>query len=234
MKRIAYLLFAICSSVSCKSDDREACMPDASYDPPIDPADFGRGVDNPRWPLVRGTRAILEGAGERIEITVTAETKQILGVNTIVVRDRVTVASEVVEDTYDWFAPDNDGTVWYFGEDSTFYENGKLAGSEGSWEAGVDGAKPGVVMHAVQPRSGSAYRQEYHACEAEGFAEVVRLDETVSVPYGELAHCLQTVEYTPIEPDVREFKYYCPGVGLALEVDLSTGYRTELIDVIEE
>lgn len=215
---------------ACSSE--EDCTPDPTYDPQIDPADFVAAVDNPLWPLVPGTQYVFEGGGERIEVTVTQNTREILGVTTTVVRDTVTVEGEVEEDTYDWFAQDVTGNVWYFGEDTKEYKGGKVVSTEGSWEAGLDGAKPGIVMHASQPEPGVSYRQEYYPCEAEDMAEVVSLSETVAVPFGTFEGCLQTREFTPLEPDANEYKYYAPGIGVVLEVDVASGARTELVEVI--
>ena len=201
------------------------------YDPSIDPADFVAEIDNPLWPLAVGTAWVFEGKGERIEVTVTADTKEILGVTATVVRDTVSVDDEVIEDTFDWYAQDADGNVWYLGEDTKEYEGAEVVSTAGSWEAGVDGAKPGIVMHATQPAAGSPYRQEYYAGEAEDMAEVVSLDESVTVSYGTFDHCLKTREFTPLEPDVNEYKYYCAGVGLVLEQAVATGDRIELVEL---
>jgi hypothetical protein len=117
------------------------------------------------------------------------------------------------------------------GEDTKEYENGKVVSTEGSWEAGVDGAKPGIVMHAVQPPKGEPYRQEYLACVAEDYAEVAATGESVSVPFGDYTDCIKTHEYTPLEPDVNEFKTYCAGVGLVLDAVAANGDRVELTDM---
>jgi hypothetical protein len=214
-------------------DYHEACTVDATYDPPIVPADFSEStlITHPLMPLVPGTVFTFAGGGEVITVAVTAGTKTILGVSCVVVRDTVRVGGEVTEDTYDWYAQDDDGDVWYFGEDTKEFEHGELVSTEGSWEAGVDGAKPGIVMHATQPMPGVPYRQEYLACEAEDMAEVVSPIEAVDVPVGQFTDCLQTREFTPLEPDVNEYKYYCPQVGLVLEVDVETGARTELTQI---
>jgi hypothetical protein len=209
----------------------DGCAVDETYNPAINPADFTATIDNPLLPLVPGSRYVYQGGDETVEVTVTPDMKSIMGVPCIVVRDTVTVGGEILEDTYDWYAQDSEGNVWYFGEDTKEYENGEVVSNEGSWEAGVDGAKPGIVMHAVQPAAGSPYRQEYYPCEAEDMAEVVSLDEAVTVPFGQYGNCLQTREFTPLEPDVNEYKYYCEDVGLVLEVDVGTGARTELVDV---
>jgi hypothetical protein len=189
-------------------------------------------VDNPLFPLVPGTRYVYQSGEETIEVTVTDDTKQILGVTAIVVRDVVSVGGEIMEDTYDWYAQDKTGDVWYLGEDTKEYENGQLVGTRGSWEAGVDGAQPGIIMHAAQPAVGVPYRQEYYVCEAEDWGEVVSLNESVTVPYGSFDNCLQIREFSPLEPGISEYNYYAPGVGLVLEVDVQSGARTELIEVI--
>ena len=148
-------------------------------------------------------------------------------------RDTVTVDDELVEDTYDWYAQDKEGNVWYMGEDSKEYEDGAVVSTEGSWEAGVDGAKPGMIMKG-NPQAGDSYRQEYYKGEAEDMAKVISLNESVSVPYGSFENCLQTEEWTPLEPDVLEHKYYAPSVGLVLEVDIESEDRVELIDISVE
>jgi len=214
-------------------DYHEACTIDPSYDPPVVPADFSEGtlITHSLMPLVPGAVFTYAGGAETITVAVTEETKTILGVSCVVVRDTVRVGGEVTEDTYDWYAQDDDGNVWYFGEDTKEYEDGEVVSTEGSWEAGVDGAKPGIVMHAIQPAPGVPYRQEYLACEAEDMAEVVSVNEPVDVAFGQFTHCLQTHEFTPLEPDVNEHKYYCPEVGLVLEVDVESGARIELTEV---
>ena len=142
-------------------------------------------MDNPYFPLVPGTVLIYEGTsdGERevVTIRVTHETKEILGVTCIVVRDTVEVAGEIAEDTFDWYAQDIDGNVWYMGEDTREYEDGKVTSNEGSWEAGVNGALPGVIMPS-HPEVGLAYTQEHYAGEAEDKGKIVALGEHVTVP----------------------------------------------------
>lgn len=151
---------------------KEDCIPDPTYNPVINPAGFASVIDNPLWQIVSGTRYVYHGGEETIEVTVTEDTRQILGITAIVVHDVVSEDGKVTEDTYDWYAQDTTGNVWYLGEDTKEYENGKVVSTKGSWEAGVDGAKPGIVMHAVQRTIGSPYRQKYYACEAEDMASV--------------------------------------------------------------
>ena len=239
MKRIAILAlnigFALTFAVGCGEDSPVIDVGDEPYDPVINPADFVAQIDNQYLPLTPGTTFVYEGetedGKERIEVSVTHETKEILGVTCIVVRDRVWVDGELAEDTLDWFAQDKDGNVWYFGEDSKEYEDGKVVSTEGSWEAGVDGAKPGIIMKA-NPQVGDAYRQEYYEDEAEDMAEVLSLNESVSVAYGSFENCLKTQEWTPLEPDIVENKYYAPGVGVILELAVEgESERVELVEV---
>jgi len=209
------------------------------YDPEISPDNFLDVEDiianpNTYYPLIPGTVNVFEAeteeGAEHIETTVTDDTREILGVACVVVRDTVTVDGEVAEDTFDYFAQDSEGNVWYFGENSYTYEDDVIVGVEGSWIAGVDGAKPGIIIYA-NPQIGDLYRQEFLAAEAEDMGEVLALNETVSVPYGSFQNCVMTRDFSPLEPDVEEHKYYAPGVGVVLEVTVETGERTELVDV---
>jgi len=205
------------------------------YRKEIDPADFVDGVDNRYFPLTPGTTFVYEGETEdgtvRIEDYVTHETKQILGVTCVVVRDRVIEDGELVEETFDWYAQDKDGNVWYFGEDAKEYEAGVVVSTKGSWEAGVDGAMPGIIMEA-NPQVGDFYRQEYYKGEAEDMAEVLSLTESASVTYGSFDNLLMTREWTPLEPGVVEHDYYAPSVGLVLEVMVEGGSeRVELVEI---
>lgn len=203
-----------------------------AYNPVIDPSDFVASITNPLLPLVPGTTFVYEAITpeglQRIEVAVTQDTKEILGVTCTVVRDSVTLDGQLIEDTLDWYAQDSAGNVWYFGEDSKSYEGGVVVSTEGSWEAGVDDAKPGIVMEA-DPQVGDTYRQEYLRGVAEDMAKVASLGETVVVPYGSFDDCLKTKDYTRLDPGVVEYKFYAPGVGqvLTLEGDV----REELVSV---
>jgi hypothetical protein len=213
---------------------------EAPYDPMIDPANF---VDpatispsnaNPYFPLVEGYEWVYEGGDETITVKVTDKTTGILGVKCRVVTDVVKVDGEVIEDTNDWYAQDVDGNVWYFGESSLATEdcNGckGLVSTEGSWKAGVEYAKPGIIMWAL-PEYGKVYRQEFALGEAEDMGKVLSLAAEEEVDFAsceEGDNCLQTADYTPIEPDVVEHKFYKPGTGLILEVDPETEERVEL------
>jgi hypothetical protein len=180
----------------------------------IDPGMFIEGVDNPFFPMVVGSTFVFDG-DEHVEVKVLPETKEILGVRATVVSDKVLVDGELVEDTRDWYAQDRQGNVWYFGERTAEYKNGEVTSTAGSWEAGVDGAQPGIVMLA-DPQAGDRYRQEFYAGEAEDLAEVTAVTGTVSSKAGSWSgpDVLVTEEWTPLEPDVRERKTYARGVGV--------------------
>jgi len=208
-----------------------------AYAPHIDPADFTTKIDNEYFPLKPGTTFVyegkMEGAAERDEMAVTHDTKRVMGVECVVASDRVTEDGKLIEQTYDWYAQDKKGNVWYFGEDSKEYENGKVS-TEGSWEAGKNGAKPGIIMQA-HPKVGQTYRQEYSKGVAEDMARPLKLDGSATVPYGSFDHVLVTYEWTPLEPNVAEQKYYAPGVGTVLEVAVKgPPERIELVDVKHE
>ncbi len=204
------------------------------YEPDVDPANFGGPIDNPYLPFLPGARWVYEGMSEdgleRIEVAVSDERRQVMGIDAVVVRDTVTLDGEVIEDTYDWYAQDSEGNVWYLGEDSKEYESGQVTSTKGSWEAGVDGALPGIVMQAT-PEVGQAYRQEFYEGEAEDLAEVLRLDGSETVDGQAYEDLLVTEEWNPLEPEVVEEKSYAQGIGMVLEVKTVGGdERVELIE----
>jgi hypothetical protein len=201
--------------------------------PSADPDDFVEGIDNRYLPLEPGNRWVYESSGvdpETITVTVTEDTREVQGVTTTVVHDVVRDADgRLVEDTFDWFAQDTAGNVWYFGEDTTEYDDRGRPDDAGSWEAGVDGAQAGVVMLA-EPRVGDGYQQESYPGEAEDQGQVLSLDESVNVEFGSFTDVLQTEDTTPLEPGLVERKYYAPGVGLVLEETVLGGSeRVELV-----
>jgi hypothetical protein len=207
-------------------DATVSCKVDKSYHPTIDSASFVEAVDNPYFPLKPGTKLSYDTGTEATEITVLPDKKEILGVSCTVVHDEVRIGGKVAEDTYDWFAQDSDGAVWYFGEDTKEYSGTKVS-TEGSWTGGVDGAKPGYIIPPA-PSVGMKFRQEYLACEAEDMAEVVDMDASADVPAGSYTGCMKMKETTALEPTALEEKYYCKGVGVVLSVDLRTKDRDEL------
>jgi hypothetical protein len=183
-----------------------------SYTPHINPSDFTTTIDNEYFPMKPGTTFLYEGGTEHSEMTVTRDTKKVMGVECVVVDHREWEGEKLIEKTYDWFAQDKEGTVWYFGEDTKEYENGKVTSTKGSWEAGVDGAKPGILMPA-DPKVGQSYHQEYYPGEAMDMARVLSLNASVTVPYGSFDEALETKEWTPLQPGFFEKKYYVRGVG---------------------
>lgn len=191
------------------------------YDPEI-PSAWSAEIDNAYLPLKAGSKweytGTTEDGTETIVVEVLDESRTIRGVEATVVRDTVSLEGVTTEDTYDWFAQDEDGNVWYLGEDSTEFEDGEPAGKEGSWEWGVDGALPGIVMWA-QPAAhvDEEYRQEYFAGEAEDWGKVVETGVSVEVPAGSYTDCIRTEDWNALEPGVLENKWYCPNVGTVKE-----------------
>ncbi len=206
----------------------------------INPSNFVDGIDNPYFPLLPGTiyhyvNTLLEGGNvtvEHITVTVTHDTKVILGVTCEVIHDEVKTNGKITEDTYDWYTQDKSGNVWYFGEDTKSYNNGNIS-TEGSWEAGVDGAVPGITMFGnPDTHIGQTYHQEYYKGKAEDEATLLNANSTATVAYGTFNNCVVTKEFTRLEPGVLEYKYYAPGVGQVLTVLNEGGQeREELISI---
>ena len=197
-----------------------------NYSVRLDPADFVATIDNPWLPFTPGSRWVYQaGEGERNEVVVTDQTRTVMGIRATVVRDTETRDGALVEDTFDWYAQDRSGNVWYLGEATRAVRNGELS-SAGSWEAGVDGAQAGIAMPA-HPRVGRQYRQEYYAGQAEDHARVLSLDDQAEVPAGHYKAALLTKEWTPLEPDVLEYKLYARGVGVVLSTTVSGGAERE-------
>ena len=222
--RTVAALFAVFLLAGCASDSTS--LPQRDEPANLDPANFVERIDNTYWPMAPGSTWLYREGDQRVEVDVTERTKEILGIRATVVHDVVTEAGDLVEDTFDWYAQDEDGNLWYLGEDTKEYENGKVKSTEGSWEAGVDGAEAGVVVPA-EPEVGMTYRQEYYEGEAEDAAEILSLDERVGVPFGEFDHVLMTKDFTPLEPDLVEHKFYARGVGPVLALTVSGGSERE-------
>jgi hypothetical protein len=213
-----------------------ACAGEADAPWTVDesPGEFGGPIDNPFLPMPVGAtwsyQATTDEGVEETEVEVLPESREVWGVTATVVRDTVTLDGALAEDTWDWFAQHEEGAVWYFGEDTCEYEGGECVDTGGTWEAGVDGALPGIVMPA-DPRVGDAWYQEYLPGEAEDQGEVVAVDEAVDVPAGSWTGCVKTRDFTDLEPGSWAHKYYCEGVGLVAEEETSEGasYRVELV-----
>ena len=209
-------------------------VPSASAGP--DPADFTSPVPNAYFPIEPGTVSIYRGReGKdrlRERLTITDETKVIQGVATTVVNDVVYANGLLAEKTVDWYANDNEGNVWYFGEETATYdEHGNVISTEGSWEAGVDGAVAGTIMPA-DPMPTDAYRQEFYQGHAEDQAWIVERGVTVDVAYGKLDDAVRSFEWTRLEPGVVSGKFYAPGLGIVREWDVTGGTeRLELVEV---
>jgi hypothetical protein len=196
------------------------------YSVEIDPQGFVETIDNPYMPFTLGSSWRLEGMSEdgreTDTITVLDQTREVMGVTTTVVRDVVKLEGSLVEKTWDWFAQDLRGNVWYFGEDTAEYEDGKLVSRAGSWEAGVDGALPGIVMPA-DPVVNEATRQEFYSGEAEDMGWVVQTGLSTDVPAGSYDDVIRVLEWSPLEPKIVGQKLFAPGVGIVSEHDLSGG-----------
>jgi hypothetical protein len=200
-----------------------------AYDPDI-PSDWAAAVTNPFLPWTPGATWTYSGA-EDVTIEVQLATRVVNGVTAVEVRDRVFEAGELVEDTFDWYAQDLDGNVWYLGEDTKEYVSGVVVSTEGSWTWGTDGALPGIVMWGdPAAHLNQTYRQEYLKGEAEDFGKVIATGLSVTVPFGSYTGCVRTLDTSALDPAAREHKTYCPGVGLVLESEEDGSGAVELTD----
>jgi hypothetical protein len=210
------------SWASGASSGASACG--TSYAPVLDPAHFVAVIDNPYFPLPVGRTLVYtgvkDGQSQTDTVAVTDQKKVILGITATVVSDVATHDGNVLEKTFDYYAQDDQGNVWYLGEDTTaFLPNGK-ADTSGSFLAGVNGAQPGIIMEA-NPQIPDAYRQECAFGQAEDTAWVVGTSGSVSVPYGKVRNVLTTLESTRLEPGAYDEKVYGPGLGIVSERSLT-------------
>gem|GEM_PF-337906 len=214
----------------------------AAYLQDLDPSDF---IDpttitdanaNPYLPLVAGNTWVYQSGEETVTVTVTNQTREIQGINAVVVKDVVTENGELVEDTDDWFAQDKNGNIWYMGELSKNYEDGWLDDLDGSWRAGDEAAQAGILMYAKpENHINETYRQEFLAGEAEDYAQVISVTATTANEHFSCnGNCLQTYEGSPLEPagfedNTPETKFYAPGIGMirAYHFDPETGELAE-------
>lgn len=214
-------------------------LPQGSDPVSLDPADFTTEIANPYWPMKPGTRWTFrevdeEGEALKVVVTVTSTTREIAnGIMARVVRDTVSSEGEVIEDTFDWYAQDAAGNIWYLGEDTAEFEDGKVSSRHGSFEAGIDGALAGIAIPG-SPVDGMTYRQEYYEGQAEDNGEVLSTEEMADVPAGHYDDVLLTKDTITLEPDVLEYKLYAPGVGPVLVFGVSGGGgREELVSVTQ-
>jgi hypothetical protein len=217
----ALVILAVLVVAACGGSDK-ASLPQGSEPANLDSANFVSRIDNPYWPMAPGNRWVYREGDQRTVVQVTDRAKRILGIPATVVHDVVTEDGALVEDTWDWYGQDKDGNIWYLGEATKEFENGKVKSTEGSWEAGVDGAEAGIIVPA-KPKVGMTYRQEYLKGEAEDAADVLSVDKRATVPYGSFDELLETKDYTPLEPKLIENKYYAKGVGPVLGITVSGG-----------
>jgi hypothetical protein len=188
---------------------------------------FSPRVDNPWFPLKPGTtyvyRGVKDGQPSRDVLTVTHKTKTIAGARCVVVYDRLYLRGRLHERTTDWYTQDKSGNVWYFGESTVELDkNGHVTSTEGTWQAGRNGAKPGIYMPA-RPTVGQSGRQELYKKHAEDHFKVLSLHAEVRVPYVTSKNALLTKEWTPLEPGVIDHKYYVRGIGNVLEQTVKGG-----------
>jgi len=212
-------------------------LPQGSEPVKLDPADFTTKIDNPYWPMSPGSKWVYsetdtQGTHEKVVVQVTNRTKTIAnGIDARVIRDTATENGQPVEVTDDWYAQDSAGNIWYLGEATAEYKNGKVTSTAGSFEAGVDGAQAGIAMPA-NPEPGMDYRQEYYKGVAEDRGAVITVgEEQVQVPFGHFdTDVLMTRDLVPLEPKVQELKFYAPDVGPLLSVHTDgAGGRAELV-----
>lgn len=232
---VAVVVGAIVVATKPGTSSTSSRLPQGSETVSLSAADFTTDIDNPYWPMKPGNRWVYretnqQGADQRVVVTVTEETKRIAnGITARVVHDAVTEDGEPVEVTDDWYAQDKDGNIWYLGEATTEYENGKAKSTEGSFEAGKDGAQAGIIMPG-HPKSGMKYRQEYLKGEAEDKGEILSANEQVEVAFGHFRNVLLTKDLNPLEPKLLEYKWYARGVGPVLALAVSGGSdREELL-----
>ena len=214
-----------------------AHLPVGSEPVDLNPADFTAEITHPLWPMkprTRWTYREIDVDGtvtDGVVIATTRTQKLANGITARVVRDTAREDGAIVEDTIDWYAQDSAGNLWYLGEQTAEFENGKIVSRHGSFEAGRNGAQPGIILPA-HPEVGQRYRQEYLKGEAEDIGQVLATDEQIQVPAGHYRHAVLTKDTSGIEPDVVEYKLYGPGVGPALTLTASGGSsREELIKI---
>ena len=232
MIRKAIVAGAIALTLGACSSDSRSSNSSAGTSGKIDPKNFTAKIDNPYFPLKPGTTFRYRGFehGKNLDVfTVTHKVKKIMGVPTAVIRDRLFRGGKVREDTFDWYTQDRQGSVWYFGEATKELDrNGRVVTREGSWQAGVNGAKPGIFMPA-HPQVGQSFRQEYYKGHAEDRFRVEGFVASVGVPFGSFQNVLKTTETSPLEPGVVDSKFYARGVGQVKEASVKGPRETSVL-----
>lgn len=230
MIKVSWILAArvMVGIVACGSD---SLGPDST--PPL-PLALQATVTNPFFPLPLGRTLAYEtqtaNGLETDTVDVLAHPTGVNGFPVTEVHDRVYLAGSLTENTLDWYAQDPDGNVWYLGEDTKQYDQGVLVGTEGTWQWGVHNALPGIIVWGdPHPNLHKLYRQEFDRGNAQDVGKVVALDQSVTVPFGTFTGCVQTEEWSTLESGPHETKFYCPGIGVALEV--LSGDSTKLVSV---
>jgi hypothetical protein len=207
----------------------------ANYHPKIDPSAFTSKVTNEYLPFRVGDHRVFKGTRDGAPITstftVTDKTRTVMGVDCVVVKDVVTSNQSLVEKTTDWYAQDSKGNVWYFGENTAEYENGVVISTDGTWEAGVDHAQPGIVME-TNPKVGDHYRQEFRPGVAEDTARVLDTNASIKTPAGPYDHLIITFDKNPLDPSKKERKWYAAGIGF-VHAELHGGGHTETIGFVK-
>jgi hypothetical protein len=212
---VAMLVIGVASSQAAKPKEPSWVLR-GPYSPTLEPANFVTTIDNRHFPLKPGTafhyKGYKDAASQVDDMVVTHQKKRILGITCTVVRDTVSQHGKPIERTFDWYAQDKQGNVWYMGEDSFELQNGRFMRADDSWKSGVNGAKPGIIMRG-NPRSGDVYRQEYYPRGAAmDQARVLGATSNMKVPQGTYKRALATMEWSPVEPQLEK-KYYAAGVG---------------------
>jgi hypothetical protein len=239
----AAILVTAPGAAAMSSSDGESCPlpvfgPGSSYHPEIDPGAFTARVDNPLFPLVVGRTLVYSGTKDgkkAIDLFhASRRTRVVAGVRTRVVEDRLFLDGILEERTSDYYAQDECGNVWYFGEDTAELDShGNVTSTEGSFHAGIDGAQPGVFMQAT-PELGRRFRQEWYAGHAEDTFKVIGLSEPVRVPFGSFTDALRTAETTALEPGVLDNKLYVRGIGEVVEKAIKGPLeKLVLVDILE-
>lgn len=224
MRPDRFLLFAALAACSSETDTGEGdILIDGILRHDVSAVTWADAVDNPTFPLPVGATwdytATTPDGLETDHVEVLADTREIEGVTATVVYDLVALDGETIEETWDWYAQDTDGNVWYLGEDTCEFEGGECVAHVGAWEWGVDGALPGILMPAAPAADGQPYFQEYAEGVAEDVGEVIATGETAEAAGQSWTDCIRTADTSHIDPDLYEEKVYCPGVGNVLVVE---------------